>query len=145
MKISLLKFIIKLNVFLLPFYIFISLKPSFGLENLISMLVANVFNMNFKGNKIFITQDEALTISWDCIGLKSVFLFLALVFATEKKNKLHALLFVVLILLYHILRIFFLVYVVIHYSLEYYVFIHTVTWYTSILLIVLFFFIWLKL
>ncbi len=127
------KFILKLNLFLIPFYLFITFRPSFGLENVITSLMGYVFSLPANGNELLITKTETLVISWDCIGMKSLLFFLALVFAYGRLRFKPLIFFSIVIFLYHLFRIYFLILVALTYGVNTYAIIHRITWYTSIL------------
>ena len=148
-----LKFIVKFNLLSIPLYIFLILNIEFVELQLATaqitetLLHATGVNAIRDGITLIVPVSGGFwsaQIIWDCIGWKSILLFLALVFATSFDKKKYALLFIPFIVLVNILRIWFMFFYVHNYGLANYDFIHAVVWSWGLLItVLLFWFVWL--
>ena len=87
-----LDFILTLNLFSIPLYLFIyfgvELKFLKNIEALLTSKVLNFFGIDsFSEENLVITNNKVYEISWDSTGWKSLYTFFALVFSTPIYQK----------------------------------------------------------
>lgn len=147
-KKEILKFFIRLNIFLIPFYIIIILNIQLNvLIDITKNLVLGL--MNITGIK-YTLLDSIISIpikdgswgaqiTWDCVGWKSMFLFFALVMATKtnKDKKIKGLLLIPVIYIINIARIWFMFFFVSSFDLAYFSIVHAVIWSFGLVIVVL--------
>ena len=156
-KTELLNFLIRLNIFAIPLYIILYFNLSlpqlqYAIANITTYLLSSAgFSPSIDGLLISIPIRDgtwAAVISWDCTAWKSMLAFLALVIATNYKsgNKLKGLvLFIPLIFIVNIMRIFFMFYYVRTFDLQHYSLVHAVVWsWGMIAVILVFWIVWMK-
>ena len=151
---QLLRFLIKFNLFAIPLYII--LISGFQLDLLkditaglsFLLLKATGIDAALSGNLISLpTSSFAASIDWDCTGCKSMLAFFALVFATDFpiRKKLYGLLFVPLIYIVNLLRIWFMFFFVANFGLAHYDILHSTIWsWGLIAAILIFWLVWMK-
>ncbi|MCX6815809.1 MAG: exosortase/archaeosortase family protein [Candidatus Aenigmarchaeota archaeon] len=154
-QIKALNFLIRLLVWAIPLYIILIFDLSlpqlqYAVANIVTYLL-NLAGMHPVLNDLFISipiKDGSwgAFINWDCTAWKSMLAFLALVMAVDKGKKVKGLiLFIPLIFIVNILRIFFMFYFVKTYDLAYFEIVHTLIWSWGLIFTVLIFWIiWLK-
>jgi exosortase/archaeosortase family protein len=131
-------FLVRLNLFLIPFYAVLLSGLELGILKELTLLIV-IFVLHLMGlspvrDGIQITVMEpypfGAQITWDCTGWESMFLFVALVFATKTStnSKIHALKFLPLIYLVNIFRIVFVFYFVSALGFRFFDVIHTLVW-----------------
>jgi len=151
-----LKFIVKLNVFAIPLYVLLFFQIKwYALQQFIADLVHGML----LSNGISAIKDAlAITIpveggswsafiAWDCTGWKSILFFLALIFATDfsRQKKLRGLVFVPMIFMINIVRIWFMFFYVSIYGLTHYPIVHTLIWSWGMIAVVLIIWaVWIK-
>jgi len=153
---ALLKFLVKFNLLAIPLYLVLALNVNIvELQLATAQIVEWLLHLSAVPavrDGLLITVPVsggfwAAEIVWDCIGWKSMLFFLALVFATDApmKKKRTALLFLPLIVLVNIARIWFLLYYVATFGLAHYALLHAVLWSWGLLLtVIVFWLIWLR-
>jgi exosortase/archaeosortase family protein len=145
---KLLKFLVKLNIFAIPLYIIILLDIQFYSAQLFTasavawLLQALGFNAVQAGTTITIpilNGHWSAVITNDCIAWKSILAFLALVFATDfsLRKKTFALVFIPVIYVINLARIWFMFFYVSTFDLAFYGIVHAVVWSWGLLLITL--------
>ena len=136
---KILVFLIKFNLFAIPLYLIIisGFQLSF-LKDLTTdisffLLKFTGIDASLSGNIISIPIKDgsfAATIDWDCTGWKSMLALFALIFATDfsLRKRLYGLVFIPLVYLVNLLRIWFMFYFVSSFGLLYYNIVHTLVW-----------------
>jgi exosortase/archaeosortase family protein len=148
-------FLIRLLVWAIPLYIILLLDLSLPqLQHFIADIVTYMLNLAgmhpvLKDLLISIPIRDGswgAFINWDCTAWKSLLAFLALVMAVDKGDKKKGLvLFLPLIFVINILRIFFMFWFVQTYDLAYFGLVHTLIWsWGMIFTILIFWVIWLR-
>jgi exosortase/archaeosortase family protein len=154
------KFLILLNVFAIPLYaILISgaqwdgLK-AFTADSIYSMVQASGMNPERSDLTISIPIKNgswAANIDWDCTAWKSMFAFFALVMSAgfaanfSTKKKLFGLVFIPIIYLVNIIRVWFMFWFVKAYDLAYFSIVHTLIWSWGLIIVILVLWIlWMK-
>jgi len=149
------KFIIKFNIFAIPFYIF--LLFNFQINQLISLTdILSRSLLSFTGiqhevlNNLIILPVEngtwAAFINWDCTGWKSIYAYFALVMATPFtfRKKLFGLLFIPFLYAINILRIWFMFYIA-STNLSLFPVVHSLVWsWGLVAATILFFLLWIR-
>lgn len=144
------KFLIILNIFLIPFYAVllsgVSFLPLQGLtaDAVTSLLQSSGIVAEQEGLLITIPSPQgswAAFINWDCSGWKSLFVLFALIAATPfaLKRRVTGFLLLPVIYVINILRIWFMFYYVHSFGLYGYEFLHTLIWSWGMIFFILFF------
>lgn len=145
---DLIEFIVRLNVFLIPFYIIILLDlRSVYLIDITKNTILNWLHSTSIQTTVY---DSIISvpvnngswgaeITWDCVGWKSMFLFFALVMATKAKieKKAKGLLFIPVIYVINLFRIWFMFFYVTKFDLAYFSVVHTVVWSVGLTILVI--------
>ncbi len=155
--ISLLNFLIRLNVFSIPLYAILLLDLSLPqLQRIIAditFLLLNASGMNPVINDLLISipiknGSWGAFINWDCTAWKSILAFFALVMATDKVSSAKmkgGMIFIPLIFIINLVRIFFMFFYVKTFDIAYYSVVHTVVWSWGMIFVILaFWFLWMK-
>jgi exosortase/archaeosortase family protein len=148
-------FLLKFNLFLIPFYAIIYFELSVHpLQTSFTNLIASILrSMNYpvktREYYLFIGNDEfPIEISMDCLGWKSIYSLFALLFATSArtKDRLKFLaIWIPVLLLVNILRVLITLLVGLNFGIQYLEFIHTFLWQqVMVVAIVIIFYIWLR-
>lgn len=149
-------FLFKLNIFLVPLYVFSYIKVNFyPAQSVVATLVSNllrVMNVNVVKKDLLIVVSSksgafAGFIDFDCIGWKSMLAFIALIFATpsSERKKLIGLLFLPLIFFINILRITIVFFIVATYGIEHFSLVHSVGWsFGMIFMVLVLWVVWMK-
>src|SRR3989338_7457068 len=156
-QIQLLNFLIRLNIFAIPLYVILIFDLSLpGLQKLIAdftYYLLALAEMNPTINDLFISipiKDGTwgAFINWDCTGWKSMLAFFALVAAVDRKSnvKLKGLaIFIPLIFIINIIRIFFMFFYVRTFDLAYFEIVHAAVCSWGLIIVVLVFWvIWMN-
>ena len=153
---QILKFLIRFNLFAIPLYlIIISGFQLVFLKDItthlsLSLLRFTGIDASLSGNSILVPLEAdsfAAVIDWDCTGWKSMFALFALIFATDfsLRKKLHGLIFIPLVYLVNLIRIWFMFYFVSSFGLLYYDLVHATLWsWGLILTIIAFWVVWIR-
>lgn len=138
-------FLLKFNIFLVPFYLIIILDVDFyPLQIFLTRIIGNILSKF--GYEIFMlgffiyVEGLAIDISRDCIGWKSSYSLFALVMASPGKLKeklFFVLRWIPLLFFINILRILITIIVGIEFGIKYLDFLHRVFWQELTILIVL--------
>lgn len=150
-----LNFIIRLNIFAIPLYVILLLNLNvLEIQQALAGIVYALLNAAGMGpsiNGLLISipiknGSWGAFINWDCTAWKSMLAFFALVMATDFKNKLKGLaLFIPLIFLVNILRIFFMFWFVRTFDVANFALVHAIVWSWGMIFVVLaFWLIWMK-
>jgi exosortase/archaeosortase family protein len=150
-------FLIKLNIFAIPLYAILLLDLNFVpfqkliADIMVSLLAVAGYNPTISDLLISIPISNgtwAAVISWDCTAWKSMLAFFALVMATNRTTKAKTLglaIFLPLVFLVNIVRIFFMFLYVHTFDLAYYELVHAAVWSWGMIFAVLAFWtVWMK-
>jgi len=151
---QILKFLIRLNVFLAPIYV-LSGASFYFLQRFVAISVVHVLKLlgiDASLKDLLITVPTfggyfAGFIDFDCTGWKSMIAFLALVFATptKEKKKLYGLIFLPLIFIVNVIRVSFVFFFVSVKGADYFHLIHSIGWSFGMISLVLFLWVlWMK-
>ncbi len=153
---DIIEFILRLNIFLIPFYIIIlfDIRSTYLIEitknTVLSWLNSTGIHTTVFDSIISVpikNGNWGAEITWDCVGWKSMFLFLALVMATKTTihNKIKGLFIIPIIYIINIARIWFMFYYVINFDLPYFSIVHTIIWGFGLTIIILIlWYLWLQ-
>lgn len=163
---QLLAFLLKLNLFAVPLYAMLLLDLSFApLQRVIadmtySLLSAAGYNPAINDLLISVPIKDgswAAVITWDCTAWKSMLAFFALIMSTNRTTKVQGTssqlkvkalglaIFLPLIFVANLARIFFMFFYVRTFDLAYYQLVHSIVWSWGMILAVLgFWFIWMR-
>jgi exosortase/archaeosortase family protein len=151
-----LNFLIRFNLFAIPMYLIIlsgfqlgflkdvTAGTSFfllGLTGIDASMSDDIISVPVE-NGVF-----AARIDWDCTGWKSMFALFALIFATDfsLRKRLAGLVFIPLVYLVNLLRIWFMFYFVANFGLAHYTIVHATIWsWGLILTILIFWIVWIR-
>lgn len=151
-----LRFLIKFNLFALPMYIMLFFDIQFvALQSLtadimytfLSVTGFEITRTGFMFSMPILNGSWGAVINWDCVGWKSMFAFVALVFATNfpMRKKVMALGIIPVIYGINLIRIWFMFYYVRAFDLVNYEVVHTMVWsWGLILVIIALWLIWMK-
>ena len=151
-----LKFLIRFNLFAIPLYLIIISGFQLGfLKDLttdLSLVLMKITGMDasLSGNLISIPVENgsfAAIIDWDCTGWKSMLALFALIFATDfsLRKKLYGLVFIPIVYMVNLLRIWFMFYFVSGFGLLYYDIVHAIVWSWGLIFVILVFWvIWMR-
>lgn len=136
---QILAFLIKFNLLAIPLYII--LMSGFQWTALNQATESAVFNMLIASGVPASISDQFITIpiengnfagdvNWDCTGWKSMYALFALIFATafSLRKKIYGLLFIPVVYLINLVRIWFMFWFVYTYGAAYYSVIHATIW-----------------
>jgi exosortase/archaeosortase family protein len=147
-------FLIKFNVFLIPFYLIILLDINFyplqiGFANFIATILRDLgHNVEISNFILFIDNSYTIDISRDCIGWKSIYSLFALLFATHGKIKNKLKFFAIwapVLFLINIFRVLITLMIGLNYGLTYLEIAHSFLWQEGMILIVVaIWYVWLK-
>jgi len=156
-QIQLLNFLIRLNIFAIPLYIILIFDLSLpGLQKMIAdftYYLLALAGMNPTINDLFISipiKDGTwgAFINWDCTGWKSMLAFFALVMSVdrESRTKINGIsLFIPIIFIINLFRIFFMFFYVKAFDLAYFEIVHAAVWSWGLIIVVLVFWVvWMK-
>ena len=156
-QVKLLNFLMRMIIFAIPLYVFLIFDirlffiQDFVRNTSFFLLSAAGMNPVLQGYVISIPIQEGswgAMINWDCTGWKSVLFMFALLMATDKRSKAKALglvLFLPLVFIVNIIRIFFMFWFVRTFDLSLFPIVHAAVWSWGLIIAVLFFWvIWMK-
>ncbi len=153
---GIIKFLIILNLFLIPFYaIIVSGFAFLPLQETTASLVYSLFQttgINAEKDGLFISIPAphgtwGAFINWDCSGWKSLFVLFALVAATPLPfcRRISGFILLPVIYIINVIRIWFMFYFVNHFGLVYYDFVHAFVWSWGMIFFILFLWlVWLR-
>jgi len=135
--IKILKFSVVFNIFIIPLY-FLTRNNIYFLQLFTARVVTMFLNITgiragLSGLMITVPIKTGMfggTIDWDCTGWKSILVFIALVVATptDWKKKLNAWIFIPLLYLANIMRVWFVFFFVSSFGVEKFEIIHKTLW-----------------
>jgi len=154
------KFIVLLNVFAIPLYAILLSGAqlheltSFTSDVAYAMVEATGLEPQMVGELITIPIENgrwAASVDWDCTAWKSMLAFFALVMSTgiaaglSRKKMLIGMVFIPIIYVVNLIRIWFMFVFVKTYDLAYFDIVHTLVWsWGLIILILIFWILWMK-
>ncbi len=152
-----LNFLIRLNIFAIPLYIILFLNLQVvELQEIVAnitmyFLRAAGFNPSISDLLISIPIRNGFwgaVITWDCTAWKSMLAFFALVMATDHKSRSKwkgLVIFIPLIFIVNLVRIFFMFFYVRTFDLQYYDVVHGIVWSWGLIITILaFWVVWMK-
>ncbi len=153
-SIEIAKFLIRLNILLIPFYLIAYFNLSVSqFQNGFALLISKILNIIGYENTvsdfiIYIQNKLVIDISFDCIGWKSMYSLFALVFAVREKlkKKLKFLIkWVPVVFILNIFRVIFNIIVGIKFGIKWMNIFHSILWQGGMIAIVLvIWYIWIK-
>ncbi len=148
------KFLIRLNLLLIPFYLIVYFDLSIiQLQNGFALLISKILNIigyeNTVSDFIIFIQDKlVIDMSFDCLGWKSMYSLFALVFAIKEKlnKKLKFLLkWLPVIFLLNIFRVVFNIIIGLKFGIKWMNIFHSILWQGGMIAVVLvIWYIWLR-
>lgn len=150
-------FLLRFNLLAIPMYIVILSGFQWTFLNqatediVFNMLLASNVPVEKTGQFITVPVESgsfAGSVDWDCTGWKSMYALFALIFATSLalRKKLYGLVFIPIVYLINLVRIWFMFWFVYNYGVTYYSIVHATIWsWGLIATIIALWLIWIKL